>query len=107
MGYREQAARHRDPRFARAFAIIDRQRKPRAAVVSVQQNICVQGQVSERTARQIELACRRQSAVSPPLEPDNDIRTLRALYREVIGKKPFWGWDAMQLKAKIDAARAA
>jgi hypothetical protein len=88
MGYREQAARHRDPRFARAFAIIDRK--------------------SQRKAPAVALPL---PAASPPIEStreaDGDIAGLRAEYTKVVGKKPYWGWSAMELKDKIHTARVA
>lgn len=35
---------------------------------------------------------------------DKDLKALRAEYAEKIGKKPFGGWDADTLRAKIAAA---
>ena len=34
----------------------------------------------------------------------DDLNALRELYQEVVGKKPFNGWDADKLKAKIAEA---
>ena len=36
----------------------------------------------------------------------DDIEKLRADYAEVVGKKPFNGWDAAELQKRIDAALA-
>jgi hypothetical protein len=36
-----------------------------------------------------------------------DISGLRAIYQEVLGKKPFPGWDADELQRRIDAHEAA
>jgi hypothetical protein len=38
--------------------------------------------------------------------PNGELTALRAEYRDVIGKKPFPGWDAETLRAKIDAKKA-
>lgn len=38
---------------------------------------------------------------------DDDIATVRAEYHDLIGKKPFHGWDVATLLEKIAAARAA
>lgn len=35
-----------------------------------------------------------------------DIQELRALYEQVVGKKPFNGWDSTTLTAKIAEKRA-
>lgn len=37
----------------------------------------------------------------------DDLKSLRAEYESVIGKKPFGGWNAEQLRAKITEAKAA
>lgn len=39
--------------------------------------------------------------ITPPVE---DIASLRELYETVLGKRPFTGWNADQLKAKIAEA---
>jgi hypothetical protein len=36
--------------------------------------------------------------------PTGDLASLRAEYREKLGKNPFNGWDAATLREKIDAA---
>lgn len=36
-------------------------------------------------------------------EPTDDLKTLRASYRELTGKKPFPGWDADELTKRIAA----
>jgi len=36
----------------------------------------------------------------------DDLKELRKQYQEVVGKKPFAGWDAETLKSKIAAAKA-
>jgi len=44
-------------------------------------------------------------AVDEPLAVD-DLAALRAEYLEVVGKRPFHGWDADALREKIAAAKA-
>ncbi len=39
--------------------------------------------------------------------PKGDLADLRAEYQDVFGKKPFMGWDADTLRAKIDAKKEA
>lgn len=44
--------------------------------------------------------------VSPKPAAASDIKALRAEYQKLVGKRPFNGWDADTLKAKIDEAKA-
>ena len=37
----------------------------------------------------------------------DDLAALRAEYEEVIGKRPFMGWDAATLRAKLTVVRSA
>lgn len=37
---------------------------------------------------------------------DDELATLRAQYQEVVGKRPYHGWDAAALREKIAEARA-
>lgn len=37
----------------------------------------------------------------PQPEPADEIKSLRAQYEKVVGKRPFNGWDAETLRAKI------
>lgn len=41
-----------------------------------------------------------------PIVPADDLSFLRAEYQRVIGKRPFNGWKADELRAKIAAAKA-
>lgn len=38
-------------------------------------------------------------------DQDDDLSALRAEYQEVVGKRPFHGWDAETLRAKISEAQ--
>lgn len=42
-----------------------------------------------------------------PAEIPDDLAVLRAEYEELVGKRPFMGWDADKLREKIAEARAA
>lgn len=37
---------------------------------------------------------------------DDELATLRAQYQDVVGKRPYHGWDADTLREKIAEARA-
>lgn len=39
--------------------------------------------------------------------PADDLSALREEYFEVVGKRPYHGWDAATLRAKIDEAQAS
>ena len=46
---------------------------------------------------------RRGGSLAP--EGDGDLPALRAEYHQVVGRRPFSGWDAQVLREKIAAAR--
>lgn len=48
-----------------------------------------------------------QAGGSNAPEHSDDLAALRKHYKEVIGKNPFPGWDADELRRRIDAATAA
>lgn len=76
--YMDRALRHRDPRFARILSALG------------------------YSTRHMESA---PSAVVQ--EPADDLSDLRAQYQEIIGKRPFHGWDAEELQRRIDEALAS
>jgi len=39
--------------------------------------------------------------------PEEDLTELRSLYQEVVGKRAYHGWDAKELKKRINEARKA
>lgn len=49
-------------------------------------------------------AAQRQAAPAPKVDAPDDIAALRAAYHEKIGKRPFHGWDAETLRAKMAEA---
>lgn len=52
-------------------------------------------------------ATRKAKELPPPSsapEPDDDMPALRAAYTEKLGKRPFAGWDAEELKRRMDEA---
>lgn len=52
------------------------------------------------------MAVKVTDAPSEPAQGD-DLAKLRADYAEIVGKKPYHGWDAAELQAKIDEALAS
>jgi hypothetical protein len=40
-------------------------------------------------------------------KPEDALQRLRAEYEAVLGKRPYYGWDAAALTEKINAAKAA
>lgn len=47
---------------------------------------------------------RRMEAVDDQAAEADDLSNLRAQYQEVIGKRPYHGWDADELRSKIEDA---
>lgn len=47
--------------------------------------------------------------IAAPVErqPADDMQALRARYQEVVGKRPFPGWDAAELQRRMDEASAS
>lgn len=76
MSYLTRAMKARDPRFRRIFAKMGYDTKPMAAEEPVAE------------------------------APVDELADLRAEYGEVVGKRPFMGWDAETLREKIAAAKA-
>lgn len=49
---------------------------------------------------------RRDLVAGDPIQPDaDDMVALRGEYQDVVGKRPFNGWDADTLRARIDEAK--
>lgn len=83
MNYRERAERHSDPRYAR---ILDKLKPRRAeSAPAIQETV----QVATPVATE---------------EPSDEIKQLRADYQGLLGKRPYHGWDADELRARIDSA---
>lgn len=76
MSYLTRAMKSRNPRFRRIFEKMGYDTKPMVAA---------------------------EPAVEAPVD---DLADLRAEYGEVVGKRPFMGWDAETLREKIAAAKA-
>ena len=49
---------------------------------------------------------RRDMRSGQPVDPEEEIKALREEYQDVVGKRPYHGWDAETLKAKIAEAKA-
>jgi hypothetical protein len=45
-------------------------------------------------------------AAEPLATPEDELKALREEYQAAVGKRPFHGWDADTLKAKIAEAKA-
>lgn len=73
-GYMDRAMRSRDPRYARILGKLGYDRRDMVAVSA------------------------------PVLPPLGDIAVLRAEYEAKIGKRPFMGWDADTIRAKLAEA---
>lgn len=86
MNYRERAEQHSDPRYAR---ILDKLKPKRAEVAPV---------IQEPTSLAVPVL---------PEAPDEEVRQLRADYQELLGKRPYHGWDAYELRARINSALTA
>ncbi|MEI4482224.1 MULTISPECIES: hypothetical protein [unclassified Phyllobacterium] len=54
-----------------------------------------------------KLGYNRSDMVAEQVAPakSEDLTELRAEYQRVVGKRPFNGWDAKELRAKITAAK--
>ncbi|MFC4172647.1 hypothetical protein ACFOYU_11340 [Microvirga sp. GCM10011540] len=48
---------------------------------------------------------RRDMQAHRPLDPENELKVLREQYQDVVGKRPYHGWDTETLKAKIAEAK--
>lgn len=59
---------------------------------------------SRRDARLLVAIGRARIATSNEIAEIDDLTALRADYQEVFGKRPFNGWDADTLRARIAAA---
>lgn len=46
-----------------------------------------------------------QAAAQAP-DPEEELKALREQYQDVVGKRPYHGWDAETLKGKIAEAKA-
>lgn len=76
--YMDRALRHKDPRYAR---VLDKMGYGTRHIIA-------------------------DASPAPIPDPDegDELAQLRAMYQEVMGKRPFHGWDAETLKAKMAEA---
>lgn len=75
--YMDRAMKSRDPRFARILGKMGYGRR--------------------------DMAVEDQKPAPPP-SADDDLVALRAAYQAKVGKRPFMGWDADTLRAKMAEA---
>lgn len=90
--YMTRAMQARDPRFARVLSRLGYERTDLIA--------------AEPTEKKKPAAVKSTSVSSGKIAKGEGRAALRKQYQEVIGKKPFAGWDAETLKAKIAEAKA-
>lgn len=79
MSYRTKAFRRRDEQIAR---IVGMNQTSRAEVAPVVQ----------------------APAVAPEPVVGGEVNQLRADYQELLGKRPYYGWDAAELRTRIESA---
>ncbi|MDX0310553.1 hypothetical protein GOC54_05370 [Sinorhizobium meliloti] len=80
--YMTRPMKARDPRYARVLGLLGYQRTD---------------MVSEDPAK--------LTPKPSPKAEDDDIAALRKEYLEVVGKRPFHGWDAATIRAKINEVK--
>ena len=90
--YMTRALKARDPRYVRILSNLGYERADMTA---------------DETAPVPKPAPRKENPSPQGAGLDDDRAVLRKQYQEIVGKKPFAGWDAETLKAKIaDATKA-
>lgn len=57
-----------------------------------------------RVLGRLGYSTRRMEAADDQAAEADDLSNLRAQYQEVIGKRPYHGWDADELRSKIEDA---
>ncbi|RVO34820.1 hypothetical protein [Sinorhizobium meliloti] len=50
---------------------------------------------------------RADAVAAPASSSDDPLTDLRKQYQDIVGKRPFHGWDAETLEAKLAEAKAA
>jgi hypothetical protein len=101
--YLTRMMRSRDPRFRRIAEKMGHQPYPilpPGAVIAVKPKAAPTKQTQGAPAQPV-------STPSAASQEDADLSALREEYRTVVGKIPFYGWDADVLRAKIAEKRAA
>lgn len=88
--YMTRAMQARDPRFARVLSRLGYERTD---------------MVVTEPAEKKPATSTNTPAPKGKVAEGRDLTALRKQYQEVIGKKPFAGWDAETLQAKIAAAK--
>lgn len=94
--YMTRAMQARDPRYARVLSKLGYERADMVAADAAPM---------KKNVRQPSKPAPQGSAPQTA-GAGEDRAALRKQYQEVIGKKPFAGWDAETLKAKIAEAKA-
>jgi len=87
--YWTKALKSRDPRFAQVLSLLGYATRHMQADISAP---AVTAPASEPT---------------PEVEVGEDLADLRAQYQEVVGRKPYHGWGADELRKRINEALAS
>jgi hypothetical protein len=90
--YMTRAMKARDPRYARILAGLGYQRTD---------------MVDDDDAPAKKPVADQDATVDGALKQKANLSALRKRYQEVVGKKPFGGWDADTLQAKISEGTKA
>ena len=98
ISYMERAMRSRDPRYARVLGKLGYGRRDMRAteVVETPRRVQIDPLDHDGDGRK---------GGSPKIESSQELIALRDEYERALGKKPFSGWDADTLRAKISAHR--
>lgn len=87
--YWDKALKSRDPRFAQVLSRLGYATRHMRADVAA------------------PFVAAPASEPAPKAEVGEDLADLRAQYQEIVGKKPYHGWGADELRKRIDEALAA
>lgn len=90
--YMTRALKANDPRYARVLGKLGYERSDLAAIATEIDPLDHDGD--------------GHKGGSPKPEASDELTVVRAQYEEVLGKRPFHGWDVDTLKAKITEAQA-
>lgn len=77
--YMDRALQSRDPRFAKILGKLGYNRRD----------------------------MRAEESDDPPISPEEELKILRAKYKEVFGRNAYYGWDIEALKTKLEGANNA
>lgn len=91
--YMDRALRHRDPRYAQILSSLG---------YSTRHMVASENAAPAKPHALDHDGDGRKGGAKPGT--GEGLRDLRAQYQEIIGKRPFAGWDASELQRRIDEA---